>query len=145
MRSGSGGQPPILNTLPPQIGHVPCSAGLPFFIVIFWGFTTSTFILSLTQYASAIGSFASYLSCGAGSTPTSIVNTNFSDIALISQQQNDLSVTDVIPMSIGPPIPAYDPIVSSLLNRMHQSLPELSTVLTGGSNWLNSDAINGNP
>ena len=80
----------------------------------------------------------------AGSTPAPLVNTNFSDIALISQQENDLSVTGAIPMSVGPPIPAYDPTVSALLNRMHQSLPELSTILTGGSNWLNSDTINGN-
>src|SRR3954453_16822745 len=42
-------QPPILKTLPPHFGHVPCSAGLPFFIVIFCGFWTSTFILSLSQ------------------------------------------------------------------------------------------------
>jgi hypothetical protein len=40
-----------------------------------------------------------------GSTPSPIVNTNFSDIALISQQQNNLSVTGVIPMSNGPAIP----------------------------------------
>ena len=32
----------------------------------------------------------------AGSTPAPVVNTNFSDIALISQQQNDLSVTGAI-------------------------------------------------
>ena len=55
-----------------------------------------------------------------------------------------MSVTGAIPMSVGPPIPAYDPTVSALLNRMHQSLPELSSVLTGGGNWLNSDTINGN-
>ena len=43
------GKPPILKTLPPHTGHVPCVAGLPFFIVIFCGFWTSTFFLSLTQ------------------------------------------------------------------------------------------------
>ena len=42
-------QPPIRKTLPPHFGHVPCSAGLPFFMVIFCGFWTSTFFLSLTQ------------------------------------------------------------------------------------------------
>jgi len=36
-------------TFPPQIGHVPWIAGLPFFMVIFWAFWTSTFFLSLTQ------------------------------------------------------------------------------------------------
>ena len=40
---------PILKTLPPHFGHVPWSAGLPFFMVIRCGFWTSTFILSLTQ------------------------------------------------------------------------------------------------
>src|ERR1700680_3150876 len=55
----------------------------------------------------------------AGSTPTPLVNTNFSDIALISQQQNNLSVTGVIPMSNGPAIPQYDPIISGQLNGAH--------------------------
>ena len=80
----------------------------------------------------------------AGSTPAALVNTNFSDVALISQQQNDLSVLGAIPMSIGPPIPQYDPTVSTLLNWTHQSTPEFSPVITGGSNWLNSNTVNGN-
>jgi outer membrane protein len=76
-----------------------------------------------------------------GSTPTAIVNTNFSDIALISQQQNNLSVTGVVPMSNGPAIPQYDPIVSGLVNGQHLSTPENSTVLTG-SNWLAQNGVN---
>src|SRR6266852_8540125 len=71
----------------------------------------------------------------AGSTPNPLVNTNFSDIALISQQQNNLSVTGLIPMSNGPAIPQYDPFVSALVNRLHSTTPETSTLLTG-SNWL---------
>lgn len=80
----------------------------------------------------------------AGSTPAALVNTNFSDIALISQQENDLSVTGVIPMSPGSPVPAFDPTISSLLNWTHQSTPEFSPVITGGTNWLNSNTTNGN-
>src|SRR6478736_6683875 len=53
-RKDGGGQPPILKTFPPHTGQVPWRAGLPFFIVIRCGLTTSTFFLSLTQYASAI-------------------------------------------------------------------------------------------
>src|SRR6266702_3593937 len=71
----------------------------------------------------------------AGSTPSPIVNTNFSDIALISQQQNNLSVTGAIPMASGPALPQYDPIVSGLVNGGHLTTPQDSTVLTG-SNWL---------
>ena len=43
----------------------------------------------------------------AGSTPSPLVNSNFSDIALISEQQNSLSVTDPTPMASGPAIPQY--------------------------------------
>jgi outer membrane protein TolC len=78
-----------------------------------------------------------------GSTPSPLVNTNFSDIALISQQQNDLSVTGVIPMSNGPALPQYDPIVSALVNRVHSTTPQYSTILTG-SNWLAQNDVNAN-
>ncbi len=77
----------------------------------------------------------------AGSTPTAVVNTNFSDIALISQQQNNLSVADVIPMSNGPAIPQFDPILSGLVNTLHSTTSETSTLITG-SNWLAQNDVN---
>lgn len=80
----------------------------------------------------------------AGSTPNPLVNTNFSDLALISQQQNNLSVVGVTPLSSGPPIPQFDPSISGFLNWLHQSTPQYSTVLTGGTNWLVSQDTNGN-
>ena len=80
----------------------------------------------------------------AGSTPTALVNTNFSDLALISQQQNSLSVTGAIPDSTGPPIPQYDPTISGLLNWSHQSTPEYNAIITGGSSWLVTNNTNGN-
>ena len=79
----------------------------------------------------------------AGSTPSPLVNTNFSDVALISQQQNDLSVTGAIPMSNGPAIPQYDPIVSGMVNGQHVTTPEYSTILSG-SNWLAQNEVNAN-
>ena len=78
-----------------------------------------------------------------GSTPSPLVNTNFSDLALISQQQNSLSVTGSIPMSNGPAIPQYDPIISGLVNAQHVTTPEFSTILTG-SNWLAQNVVNAN-
>src|SRR5271167_3657608 len=48
----------------------------------------------------------------ASPTPAPAVNSNFSDVALITQQQNNLSVADVIPLSLGPAIPQYDPSIS---------------------------------
>jgi outer membrane protein len=80
----------------------------------------------------------------ASSTPAPVANTNFSDIALITQQQNDLSVTDAIPLSPGPAIPQYDPTILGLVNWAHQSTPEFNPVLTGASNWLIANSLNGN-
>ncbi|MDQ1474313.1 MAG: outer membrane protein [Bryobacterales bacterium] len=78
-----------------------------------------------------------------GSTPGPTVNTNFSDLALISQQQNDLSVIGTIPMATGPAIPQYDPAISAQVNGQHLTVPEYSTVLTG-TNWLAQNALNAN-
>src|ERR1700732_731408 len=80
----------------------------------------------------------------ASSTPAPAVNTNFSDVALITQQQNDLSVTGALPQSSGPAIPQYDPAISGLLNFAHQSTPEFNPLLTGTSNWLVSNNFTGN-
>ena len=80
----------------------------------------------------------------ASSTPAPVVNSNFSDVALITEQQNDLSVTGATPLSSGPAIPQYDPYLSGLLNWGHQSTPEFNPLITGASNWLVSSNFNGN-
>ena len=80
----------------------------------------------------------------ASSTPAPLVNTNLSDVALITQQQNDLSVTGAIPLSSGPAIPQYDPAISGLVNVAHQSTPEFNPLTTGASNWLSSNNFTGN-
>jgi hypothetical protein len=80
----------------------------------------------------------------ASPTPAPAVNSNFSDVALITQQQNDLSVTGALPLSSGPTIPQYDPAISGLLNWAHQSTVEYNPLLTGTSNWLVSNNFNGN-
>ncbi len=79
----------------------------------------------------------------AGSTPSPLVNTNFSDIALISEQQNDLSVTGTIPLSNGPAVPQFDPIFSGLISGQHATTPENSALLAG-SNWLVQNTVNAN-
>ena len=80
----------------------------------------------------------------ASSTPAPVVNSNFSDVALITEQQNDLSVTGATPLSNGSAIPQYDPYLSGLLNWAHQSTPEFNPLITGASNWLVSSNFNGN-
>ena len=80
----------------------------------------------------------------ASPTPAAPVNTNFSDVALITEQQNDLSITGALPLSPGPVIPQYDPTVSGLINWTHESTPEYNPLITGTSNWLVSNNLNGN-
>jgi len=80
----------------------------------------------------------------ASPTPAPAVNSNFSDVALISEQQNDLSVTGALPLSSGPAIPQYDPSISGLLNWGHQTTPEYNPLITGASNWLASNNLNAN-
>jgi len=79
----------------------------------------------------------------ASSTPSPLVNTNFSDIALISEQQNSLSITDPNPMANGPAIPQFDPLLSGLVNVQHVTTPEYASILTG-TNWLAENSLNGN-
>jgi outer membrane protein len=79
----------------------------------------------------------------ASPTPAPIANSNLSDVALISEQQNNLAVTDATPMSSGPAIPQYDPVVSSLINAQHLTTPEYTSILTG-SNWLAQNNVNAN-
>jgi len=80
----------------------------------------------------------------ASSTPAPAVNSNLSDVALITEQQNDLSVTGATPLSTGPAIPQYDPSLSGQFNWAHQSTPEFDPLTTGTSNWLVSNDLNGN-
>jgi outer membrane protein len=80
----------------------------------------------------------------ASTTPAPVVNTNFSDVALITQQQNSLTVDGATPLSTGPPIPQFDPAISALVNWGHQSTVEFNPLLTGTSNWLLLNNFTGN-
>ncbi len=80
----------------------------------------------------------------ASSTPAPVVNSNFSDVALITEQQNDLSVTGTLPLSSGSAIPQYDPTISGQINWAHQTTPEYNPLITGASNWLVSSNFTGN-
>ena len=80
----------------------------------------------------------------AGSTPTPLVNSNLTDLALISQQQNNLGITGATPFSNGSPIPQFDPFLSGLLNWAHTSASQPNPLIAGGSNWLVSNTTTGN-
>jgi hypothetical protein len=60
--------PRILNITVPQVGHLPLMALRPFFIVSSMPSEISRFALHLTQYPSAIKTFAARASCPNGET-----------------------------------------------------------------------------
>lgn len=62
----------------------------------------------------------------AGSVPT-----NPSELGVLAEQQTNLSILGTIPLSSGPPIPQFDPAITSQLNWLHQSLPQTSPGLAG--------------
>lgn len=76
----------------------------------------------------------------AGSTPTSVTNTDFSNLALITQQQNNLSVLGTTPFSSGPALPLYDPALTGQLTWQHQTNAQLTSNVTG-TNWLVNQGV----
>ena len=78
-----------------------------------------------------------------GTTPATVVPSNFADIATITEATNDVSVTGTFPLATGPALPAYDPSLVGQLVGSHQSAPQ-NSVLNYGVNSLNSSNINSN-
>jgi hypothetical protein len=64
--------PPILNIFVPQTVHMPCVAGLPFFIVTFFSSFIVLLALHLTQYASV--AMDPYTDGGKRSFPRAMAN-----------------------------------------------------------------------
>jgi outer membrane protein len=66
------------------------------------------------------------------------LNANSADLAVINQQQTNLSVQSTIPYSDGSPIPAYDPLFSLGINGAHLSQPQNSFSSQGTTNLVQS-------
>ena len=70
------------------------------------------------------------------SASLSQVSAASADLAVINQQQTNLSVQSAIPYSSGSPIPAYDPFLDLAINANHTSTPQTSPFTTGAYNLL---------
>jgi outer membrane protein TolC len=64
------------------------------------------------------------------------LNANTADLAVINQQQTNLSVQSTIPYSEGSPIPAFDPLFSLGVNGSHLSQPQNSFSSQGTTNLV---------
>jgi len=74
----------------------------------------------------------------AGSVPT-----NPSELGALSQQLDNLSVLQTVPLSPGPAIPQFDPALTGQLNWTHQTTPDTDP-LAAGSNALFGSTTNAN-
>jgi outer membrane protein len=74
----------------------------------------------------------------AGSVPT-----NPSELGALSEQLDNLSLLQTVPLSTGPSIPQFDPALTGQLNWTHQTTPDTNP-LTSGTNALTSNTTNAN-
>lgn len=68
------------------------------------------------------------------------LNANTADLAVINQQQTNLSVQSTIPYSQGSPVPAYDPLFNLGVNGSHLSQPQNSYSSQGTTNLVQTQA-----
>jgi outer membrane protein len=89
--------------------------------------------------ASPLVTSAAALSVGAaGSVPT-----NPSELGALSEQLDNLSLLQAIPLSTGPAIPQFDPTLTGQLNWTHSTMPDTDP-LAYGTNALTSNTTNAN-
>jgi outer membrane protein len=89
--------------------------------------------------ASPLVTAAAAASVGAaGSVPT-----NPSELGALSEQLDNLSLLQAIPLSTGPAIPQFDPALTGQLNWTHQTTPDTDP-LAYGANALTGNTTNAN-
>jgi outer membrane protein len=89
--------------------------------------------------ASPLVTSAAVLSVGAaGSVPT-----NPSELGALSEQLDNLSLLQAVPLSTGPAIPQFDPALSGQLNWTHSSTPDIDPAAYG-TNGLTGNTTTAN-
>jgi outer membrane protein len=89
--------------------------------------------------ASPLVTAAASLGVGAaGSVPT-----NPSELGALSEQQDNLSLVQTVPLSTGPAIPGFDPVLTGQLNWTHATTPDIDP-LAYGTNALAGNTTNAN-
>jgi outer membrane protein TolC len=77
---------------------------------------------------------------GRATTGTS-VPTNASELGVLGEPQDNLSVFGTIPQSVGTLVPVYDPALVGQLNWTHQTTPQTNLLATGGANSLVTNSL----
>jgi len=76
-------------------------------------------------------------------TAGSTVASNALELGVLGEAQTNLSVQGTIPQSAGAPVPAFDPVVTGLVNWTHQTDPQVS-YFSYDTNSLVTSATNAN-
>ena len=74
-----------------------------------------------------------------GSAPATQINANSADLAVITESQNNLNVQSTIPVSIGSPIPAFDPNITGNVYYQHVSQLQTTLLSQGVSNLVSGN------
>jgi outer membrane protein TolC len=77
---------------------------------------------------------------GRAGTGTS-VPTNASELGVLGEPQDNLSIFGTIPQSIGTQLPVYDPALVGQLNWTHQTLPQASLMAADGLNRVVTNSL----
>jgi outer membrane protein len=88
--------------------------------------------------ASPLVTAAATPTIAAGSVPT-----NPSELGALSEQLDNLALSQGLPLSNGSPIPQFDPVIAGQLNSTHTSTPDTDP-LAYGANALNGSTTNAN-
>jgi outer membrane protein len=77
---------------------------------------------------------------GRATTGTSVA-TNASELGVLGEPQDNLSIFGTVPQSAGTAVPVYDPALVGQLNWTHQTTPVASLQNTGGVNSLVTNSL----
>ena len=77
---------------------------------------------------------------GRATSGTSVA-TNASELGVLGEPQDNLSIFGTIPQSVGTAVPVYDPALVGQLSWTHQTTPVASLQNTGGANSLVSNSL----
>jgi outer membrane protein len=102
------------------------------------GGTTRALQYSVTEIPLGIGGPASPLLTNLGEQASggSAIPTNASELGVLSGTQSNLSILGQNSLSMGTPLPIFDPVLAGVLNYSHQSTPEISPASNGTDNLI---------
>jgi outer membrane protein TolC len=98
---------------------------------------------TLAEAPVGVGGPASPLVTASASGTISVgsVPTNPSELGVLAEQQTNLSIQSTLPLSSGPAIPPFDPLLTAQVNWMHQTTPESNSVVTGSNTLVSNTTL----